>query len=51
MPKKLVDIVESICKYAGCSVAGLNCPNQVIISGSNETVDKAIELIKQAGKK
>jgi len=44
-----LDAVEEITKEAGSQIASLNCPGQVIISGSSEAVEKAIELAKQKG--
>ncbi len=41
--------VEEITKETGSQIANLNCPGQVIISGSSEAVEKAIELAKQKG--
>ncbi len=46
-------VVEDICKSVGQTVvaANYNCPGQVVISGSNEGIDKAIELLKAKGAK
>jgi len=44
-----LNTVEEITKEAGSQIANLNCPGQIIISGSSETVEKAIELAKQKG--
>ena len=41
--------VEEICGQAGCEIANLNCPGQVVLSGTAESIDKAIELSKQKG--
>lgn len=41
--------VENICLNCGCEVANLNCPKQVVISGTNETVDKAAQLAQEKG--
>lgn len=41
--------VQRICLAAGCEVANLNCPKQVVISGTNETVDKAAQLAQEKG--
>lgn len=38
--------LEDVTKNTGCEVANLNCPGQVIISGSVEAVDKAMEAAK-----
>jgi len=45
------DIVEDVCKEAGCEIANLNCPGQVVISGKNDSIDKAIDLAKAKGAK
>ncbi|MBD3379099.1 MAG: ACP S-malonyltransferase [Candidatus Omnitrophica bacterium] len=46
-----LDKVEEICKGVGCQVANLNCPGQVVISGSSGKVELAAELAKNAGAK
>lgn len=43
--------VDKIAKEAGCESANDNAEGQVVISGSKETVAKAIELAKAAGAK
>lgn len=45
------DVVEQICKDAGCEIANLNCPGQIVISGKNDSVDKAMENAKEKGAK
>lgn len=44
-----VKIVEEIAKEKGSEVANLNCPGQVIISGSPDTVGATMELAKTRG--
>ena len=44
-----VSIVEKIAKEGGSEVANLNCPGQVIISGSSLAVEKTMELAKAKG--
>lgn len=44
-----VEAVEEICEEAGCEVANLNCPGQVVVSGTSETVEKAADISKQKG--
>lgn len=46
--------VEEICASITDQVvvpANYNCPGQIVISGSNEGIDKACELLKEAGAK
>ncbi len=43
------DTVEGLAKESGSGVANLNCPGQVIISGSSDAVEKAMELAKAKG--
>lgn len=40
---------EEIAEEAGASVANLNCPGQVIISGASNTVERAMEIAKAKG--
>ncbi len=42
-------LVESAAAEAGCEVANYNCPGQIVISGSDEAVGKAVELLKSRG--
>lgn len=44
-----VESVEEIAKEAGCEIANLNCPDQVVLSGSDEAIQKAIDISKQKG--
>lgn len=43
--------VEEICKEAGCEIANLNCPGQVVISGNKESIEKAVQIGPQKGAK
>jgi len=43
------EAVEEISKEAGCEIANLNCPGQVVLSGSVESIDKAAAISKQKG--
>ena len=49
------EVVERICKQATQEVgkeviaANFNCPGQVVISGDEEAIDKAVALLKQEG--
>jgi [acyl-carrier-protein] S-malonyltransferase len=46
-------VVEDVCASITDIVvpANYNCPGQIVISGSNEGIDKAIELLKEKGVK
>ena len=46
-------IIEDVCASIKEIVvpANYNCPGQIVISGSNEGIDKAIELLKEKGVK
>ncbi len=44
-----LDIIEKIVQESGAEIANLNCPGQVVISGSIEAVDKANDLALRQG--
>jgi len=43
--------VEKLCKGFGCEVANLNCPGQVVISGSTGALELTVSLAKEKGAK
>lgn len=51
------DAVRQLCAEASAAFGGVlvlandNCPGQIVISGENETLDKALEMAKAAGAK
>lgn len=45
------EIVEKICEETGVEVANLNCPDQIVISGRRDFLEKAKELAHSAGAK
>ncbi len=45
------DSAEALCKDAGCEIANLNCPGQIVISGEAEAIEKAAVLAKERGAK
>jgi len=42
---------QKVCQEAGVSLANLNCPGQIVISGETAQVEKACELAKSHGAK
>jgi [acyl-carrier-protein] S-malonyltransferase len=46
-----VDQAEEVCRKSGAQIANLNCPGQVVISGTRESVDSAAVLAKENGAK
>ncbi|MCX5711832.1 MAG: ACP S-malonyltransferase [Candidatus Omnitrophica bacterium] len=45
------DKIKGICVNAGCDVANINAPGQIVISGKAEAVEKAISACETAGAK
>lgn len=46
------EVVDAVCQSAGCEIANLNCPGQVVISGGSEYLEKAaLELMRRGAKK
>jgi [acyl-carrier-protein] S-malonyltransferase len=43
------DKLVEICKTAGCEVANFNAPDQIVITGTAPTVEKACQLLTEAG--
>lgn len=43
--------LEEICKEAGCEIANINCPGQIVISGKDDSIDRAIAGAKDKGAK
>lgn len=43
------ETVEDISREAGCEIANLNCPGQVVVSGSKDSIEKAVNISKQKG--
>ncbi|MBI4971348.1 MAG: ACP S-malonyltransferase [Candidatus Omnitrophica bacterium] len=45
------NILESICHESGCQIANINSPDQIVISGPIQAVEKACALAKEKGAK
>lgn len=43
--------LEPACKESGAEIANLNCPGQIVISGTKESVEKAMALAAEKGAK
>jgi len=43
--------IEKLCKGFGCEIANLNCPGQVVISGSSSAVELTASIAKEKGAK
>lgn len=43
------DKLVEICKTAGCEVANFNAPDQIVITGRAVTVEKACQMLTEAG--
>jgi [acyl-carrier-protein] S-malonyltransferase len=46
-----LDEIEKLCKGFGCEVANLNCPGQIVISGSASSVELTANMAKEKGAK
>jgi len=46
-----LDMIEEVAKESGVQIANLNCPGQVVISGSPEAVQRANQLALEQGAK
>ncbi|HYV82501.1 MAG TPA: ACP S-malonyltransferase [Pyrinomonadaceae bacterium] len=50
-----LDAIERICAEARgdqvCSIANINAPNQIVIAGNTEAVDRAVELLSGVARK
>jgi [acyl-carrier-protein] S-malonyltransferase len=50
-----LEVIERICAEARrdqvCSIANINAPNQVVIAGNTEAVDRAVELLSGVARK
>jgi [acyl-carrier-protein] S-malonyltransferase len=44
-----IGIIREICAECDIDVANLNCPGQVVISGAEEKVTKAVSVLKEKG--
>ena len=45
------EAVRSVCDQAGVSLANLNCPGQIVVSGAADKMDAACDAAKAAGAK
>ena len=45
------DAVRAVCDQAGVSLANLNCPGQIVVSGDADKMNAACEVAKAAGAK
>ena len=43
------EMVNLVCKLSGTWLANINCPGQLVISGSKENIEKAIVIAKEKG--
>lgn len=47
--EKLKILLERACEYGICEGANFNCPGQIVVSGENEAIDKAVEIANELG--
>jgi [acyl-carrier-protein] S-malonyltransferase len=43
------EVIEDICEQAGAQIANINCPGQVVVSGSIEAIGRITELATAGG--
>lgn len=46
---KVAELLKKASEYGICEGANYNCPGQVVISGENEAIDKAVEIASELG--
>jgi len=46
-----IEQAEKVCQKSGAEIANLNCPGQIVVSGSTISVDDALVLAKENGAK
>ena len=46
-----IDKAEELAKAAGAEIANLNCPGQIVLAGTQESISKVNEAAQQAGAK
>ncbi|MGM9946542.1 ACP S-malonyltransferase [Floccifex sp.] len=44
-----IEDIQQACQQAGCSIANYNSPFQIVITGTNESVDLAVSTLKEKG--
>lgn len=49
--EEIADVIKNVSETEVVDIANLNCPGQIVISGSKGGVDEAAELLKEAGAK
>jgi len=42
-------LVSDVCQPTGTQIANVNCPGQIVVSGSTQALDQAVELAKAKG--
>ena len=42
-----ISAVEELCSMSGCNISNINCPGQIVISGTNEALEVAKNLAKE----
>lgn len=47
--EKVNEVIKKASEYGICEGANYNCPGQVVISGNNEAIEKAIEIASSLG--
>jgi [acyl-carrier-protein] S-malonyltransferase len=44
-----IDVLKDVCRDTGAEIANLNCPGQITLAGTKESIEKAMALSQEKG--